>query len=332
VGRAAWILVVLAGIAIAALRQLDVAPLSAGLALACGVVVSLLLLRAGLVRHRPQARAFACLAISVLLGTVAMALRQVAGGSAVDAALLVADVGTNIAGAAGVLLFARGFGRADLDAWLDAGSIGLLVSLLIYDWVVGTADVGGLRLIADFSVTVLDAALFAIVVRFILRFQRSPGLLVLALMLAGALAIDAAYSASGRSLPLIALPVYEGVWLLAYVVIGAATLHPKLWARPPAAVPETDGLQHIVRRVLQAVAIHTGSGVVVLIVIGIHVVTGIAEPLPVMLFGLLGLLTLGTARSVRVYRSPVCRRGVAAGKRAPLPAARGGGSGWHPRA
>jgi PAS domain S-box-containing protein len=53
---------------------------------------------------------------------------------------------------------------------------------------------------------------------------------------------------------------------------------------------------------LVAVGIHTGSGVVVLVVIGIHVVAGLAEPLPVMLFGLLGLLTLGTARSVRVVR------------------------------
>ncbi len=299
---AAWFVVLLIGIAAAFLRQFTTAAGTGILATACGVTVTLLLLRAGLTTHRAQAPAFAALAVSILLGTAGMTLRAGAGGPVADVALLVADIGTNLAGALGLLLFARGFGRADADAWLDAGSIGLLVSLLIYDAFTRSADITGIEGFADFGVATLDAILFAILLRFVVRFLRNPGLLLLAFVLGAAIVIDAAYSAHGGQASVLPAAAYEGVWLLAYTVIGAGTLHPAMRSRPPAPVREADGLTHIVRRVLVAVAIHTGSGLIVLTVIGIHLVAGIAEPLPVMLLGLVGLLTLGTARSVRVVR------------------------------
>ena len=301
---AAWFVVLLIGIAAAFLRQLTTAAGTGLLATACGVTATLLLLRAGLTRHRAQAPAFAAVAVSILLGTAGMTLRAGAGGPVADVALLTADIGTNLAGAIGLLLFARGFGRADADAWLDAGSIGLLLSLLIYDAFTRTADIPGIQGFADFGVATLDAILFAILLRFVIRFLRNPGLLLLAFVLGAAIVIDAAYSAHGGQASALPAAGYEGMWLLAYTVIGAATLHPALRSRPPAPVPvpEADALTHIVRRVLVAVAIHTGNGLIVLAVIGVHIAAGIAEPLPVMLLGLAGLLTLGTARSVRVVR------------------------------
>jgi PAS domain S-box-containing protein len=225
-----------------------------------------------------------------------------AGQPLVDAALAIADIGTNVAGAFGLLLFARGFGRANTDAWLDAGSLGLLISLLIYDGLARTAQVGDAQSLADFAVATLDAVLFAILLRFIVRFLRNPGLLLLALVLGAAIVVDAVYAARGGFGPALPLALYQGVWLLAYTVIGAATLHPALRTRPPTRAPDTHELDHIARRVLVAVAIHTGSGVVALSVIALHVATGTVDALPVMLGGLSGLLALGTLRSVRVVR------------------------------
>ena len=299
-----WVLVVLAGVAVALVRL----QVSGSITTVMGAVVGpsfafLMLVRASRSHGRPR-RAWALFALSVLAGSASQVLYPWDGTDLAGLVREILDAAAYVFGVAGGVLFVRDFGGADPDAWLDAAAVGIALSLVVFEVVLGPAGEGGgvtgRPLAFLLAVAAIDAAAFTMLARFVIRPIATRTTAMLAGILALTLAFDAAYNTG--STPHVSRATYEAAWYVAYAAWAAGGLRPeipKLQVRVPG-LPHT--IQQEVRSTLVAVLLHGVALASVPLLIWYSVATGDPAGVPVLLLGMLALVGNATARTARVVR------------------------------
>ena len=209
------------------------------------------------------------------------------------------DIVSYVAGGIGFVGLLRRYAGRDPDSWLDASVIGIVVGMLLWEFVLrtpGSAGPGGTDAYA-LAVALLDTVLLTSIAHFILRPISHPVPTGLLVVLALILASDASSHFADGLLP---ASLYEAQWLLGYAVWAAIALHPSVGTVTPAAsrvpLPLADEIRQSVRGVaLQGLALGVGP-----LLIYRHVAGGAPLGTPVLVAGSLALAAIVTVRLVRL--------------------------------
>ncbi|MHB8959176.1 MAG: PAS domain-containing sensor histidine kinase [Candidatus Limnocylindrales bacterium] len=211
------------------------------------------------------------------------------------------DTGAYAFGGVGVVMFARGFGRSDPDAWLDASVAGLLLSVLLSVLVAGPmGGFGSADRPAFFAplVTATDAAIFTILARLVVRPVASLSLSGIGLIIGVALVVDGTLFAKGADG--IGRPAYDAMWMLAYSAWGAGAIHPEMSRLLSGVSRPLRTIRDEIRSARRAVALYSATFAVLGALGWLVVVHGNSEFGPVVVAGLGVLIVLAGVRSVRV--------------------------------
>jgi PAS domain S-box-containing protein len=299
----AWLLVLFVG-GVTALVRLQVrGPTTAVMSILVGLFFAgVMLLRASRSRGRPR-RAWGLFAVSVLVGSASTALYPWDAVGLVGPARGVLDVAAYVLGASGVVLFVRDFAGADPEAWLDAAAVGIAMSLVVFEVVLGPAwgtVVVGRPLAYSLAVAAIDAAAFTTLARFVVRPVASRTTALLGGIVALTLAFDAAYNTG--STPNVSRATFDAAWTLAYAAWAAGGLHPETPRNTIRPVAPLRPIRVEIRSTLGAVGLHAVALASVTLLLSYAIATGDAAGAPVLVLGLLALIAGAATRTVLVVR------------------------------
>jgi two-component system cell cycle sensor histidine kinase/response regulator CckA len=248
-------------------------------------------------------QAWALFALSLACATVGTVLSPWDGVAAIATMRGVFDMGTYGLGALGVVLFARDYGRADPDAWLDAAAVGVVLSSLVTELIVvprGTFLLPGRPPLYPIVVAAVDAIVFTTLARLVIRPVAHRSLSGIGVVIGLALVLDATYYTTGAGLG--DRPLYEAAWMIAFGAWGAAAIHPDtaLLASGRLRVPRT--VQDDIRGAFRAVGLFNAGFAASCVLLVLDIVRNGGTHAPLLMAALVLLVALAGARSIRVVK------------------------------
>jgi two-component system, cell cycle sensor histidine kinase and response regulator CckA len=248
-------------------------------------------------------RTWALFVLSVTCAVVTITLYPLDGVAPIGGLRDGFDLGTYMFGGLGALLFARGFGEADPDAWLDAAILGILLSLVVLEFMIspwGTLAIPGLPPYFPLGVAAMDAIVFTTLARFVIRPVASRSLSGLGLLIGLVLVLDATYYGTGTTF--IARPVYEAMWMVAYGAWGAGAIHPDIARFTRGEAMPRRGQEDEIRNAFRAVVAYPLAFLAAGILLWLDHEAHSGAHNGVMLVAIVLMSALTVARSARVVR------------------------------